>query len=242
MARSYLLIPLTLLACAGDQGVKAFNAEPVGEITSHGDGDEVYEGYTESFRALVSDPDHTQDSLTVTWYAAGEVACEATAAESDGLSTCDVLIASDTTEVSLEVVDPGGAAGSARVDLTVIPTESPEAEITAPTSDGVYYSDQKVSLEGIVTDAEDASPRLQVSWESDIDGELSVVVEPNDDGEVTGPAYLSEGEHYLTLRVEDTTGKTGSDSVIITVGPRTRHRAVPSRSPRRMRRTKRVPW
>ena len=136
------------LPVRGDQSVKAFNAEPVGEITSHGDGDEVYEGYTESFRALVSDPDHAQDSLTVTWYAAGELACEAAAAESDGLSTCDVLIDSDTIEVSLEVVDPGGAAGSARVDLTVVPTESPEAEITSPTQMGCITATSWSPLKG----------------------------------------------------------------------------------------------
>ena len=155
MARSFiLLLPVSLLACAGDQSVKAFNAEPVGEITSHGDGDDVYEGYTESFRALVSDPDHAQDSLTVTWYASGVVACEAAAAESDGLSTCDVLIASDTTEVSLEVVDPGGAAerqgGSDRGADRV-----PEAEVRLPAADGVYY-EQLVTCEGVVSDGEDA--------------------------------------------------------------------------------------
>jgi len=130
MARPILLLlPLFLAACRGDQGVKAFNAEPVGAITSHGDVDEVVEGYTESFRGLVSDPDDSQESLTVTWYANDEVVCESTAASSDGLTTCDVLIGPDTTEVSLEVVDPGGAAGSARVDLIVLATESPEVEI-----------------------------------------------------------------------------------------------------------------
>ena len=45
-----LAVPLFLMACAGDQGVKAFNAEPEAEITSHTDADEVLEGYTESFR------------------------------------------------------------------------------------------------------------------------------------------------------------------------------------------------
>ena len=51
MARSfYLLIPLTLLACRADNTLKTFNAEPSAEITSHGDGDDVLEGYVETFR------------------------------------------------------------------------------------------------------------------------------------------------------------------------------------------------
>ena len=41
MARPILLLlPLFLAGCP-EQGVKAFNAEPEAEITSHGDGDEV---------------------------------------------------------------------------------------------------------------------------------------------------------------------------------------------------------
>ena len=59
MARTTLLsLPLFLAACTGEQGVKAFNAEPEAEITSHADGAEVLEGYSESFRGAASDPDH----------------------------------------------------------------------------------------------------------------------------------------------------------------------------------------
>ena len=43
------------------------------EITSHTDADEVLEGYTESFRGVVSDPDHAAEDLTATWYLDGEV-------------------------------------------------------------------------------------------------------------------------------------------------------------------------
>ena len=68
MARTCLLsIPMLLVGCS-DTSVKAFNAEPEATITSHSDGDEVYEGYTESFRGAVSDPDHASEDLTATWY------------------------------------------------------------------------------------------------------------------------------------------------------------------------------
>ena len=71
----------------------------------------------------------------------------------------------------------------------------------------------------MVSDGEDAPADLLVSWESSLDGALKVEAEPNDDGEVTGFGYLTEGEHAVKLQVEDSTGKTGSDSVIVTVGP-----------------------
>ena len=77
MARTILVsLPLFLMACTGEQGVKAFNAEPEAEITSHADGAEVLDGYSESFRGAVSDPDHAADDLTATWYLDGEVVCE----------------------------------------------------------------------------------------------------------------------------------------------------------------------
>ena len=76
MARRILLFPSLLLAACPEQGVKAFNAEPEAEITSHGDGDEVYEGFTETFRGVVSDPDHSSEDLTATWSLDGEVLCE----------------------------------------------------------------------------------------------------------------------------------------------------------------------
>ena len=215
----HLAVPLFLMACAGDQGVKAFNAEPEAEITSHADGSEVLEGYTESFRGAVSDPDHAAEDLTATWYLDGEVVCESASPDADGISLCDVLIPSSATEITLEVQDPGNAAGSDQISLTVVPTESPEAEITAPTADGVYYSDQLITFEGVVSDGEDVATDLTATWESSLDGVLKVEAEPNDDGEVTGFGYLSEGEHAVQLNVTDTTGKTGTASVIIDVGP-----------------------
>ena len=50
MARRFLLIsPLILTACP-EQTVKAFNAEPEAEITSHADGSEVLEGFASTFQ------------------------------------------------------------------------------------------------------------------------------------------------------------------------------------------------
>ena len=210
MPRSLLFILISLSWSCSDTGVKAFNAEPEAAITSHSDGDEVFEGYIESFRGAVSDPDHVSDDLTATWYSDGEVACESAVPDSDGISTCDVLITATTTEVTLEFQDPENAAGSNQVRLTVIATESPEAQITAPTEDGVYYSDQKITFEGVVSDGEDLATDLVVAWESDLD-ELELKRCPmtmvNSRLPTTSPRESTSHPDR-----HDTTGKTGSDS------------------------------
>ena len=103
--------------------------------------------------------------------------------------------------------------------LSVIPTESPEAEIVSPDGNDVYYSDQLIVFEGLATDVEDLSTDLVVVWESSLDGVLDIEASPNDDGEFAGAGNLSEGEHFVTLTVTDQSGKTGSDNVTLDVGP-----------------------
>ena len=49
------------------------------------------------------------------------------------------------------------------------------AEILAPMADGVYYSDQLITFEGLVSDAEDDPESLVAYWESNVDGVLSDV-------------------------------------------------------------------
>ncbi len=84
----------------------------------------------------------------------------------------------------------------------------------------MYYSDQLITLEGVVSDVEDAATDLTVLWSSGLDGDLDVDISPSDDGSFASATYLNEGEHFLTLTATDSTDKSGSDNVTITVsGP-----------------------
>ncbi|MEC8380682.1 MAG: hypothetical protein VXZ96_10200, partial [Myxococcota bacterium] len=180
---------LLLIACDSDKGVTAFNSKPEASITSHSDGDSVQEGYVITFRGSASDANHSYDELTATWYVGSEVLCEATIPESDGTVQCEGILLPTDTEVTLEVKDSGNATGSVSVNLTVEPTDAPEALIITPESNGVYYSDQLITFEGILSDGEDAAEDLVGYWSSNLDGELSdVAVEPNSEGEITGYA------------------------------------------------------
>ena len=67
-----------------------------------------------------------------------------------------------------------------------------------------------------ITDEEDPSSSLQYKWESSIDGELPTRT-PNTDGLVDEYLTLSEGEHAITLTVEDLSGKVTTQNISINV-------------------------
>ena len=50
-----------------DDGVKAYNTDPSADITSHEDGDELLSGYSIIFKGSVSDVNHNNGDLKVTW-------------------------------------------------------------------------------------------------------------------------------------------------------------------------------
>ncbi len=210
--------PLVLCACQ-DNGVTAFNAEPQAEITSHEDGAEVYEGYTEGFRGSVTDPDHPAEDLVAIWYLDEEEVCAAAPPEGDATTSCVITFGAEDSKVILEVRDPENTAASDVVQVTVLPTQAPEAVVSTPVEDEVYDSDQEITFSGQVSDGEDNAEDLVAWWESDLDGVLDVEATPNADGEVLGTGFLDVGEHTIVLMVEDTTGKTGSDAVAIEVSP-----------------------
>ena len=71
----------------------------------------------------------------------------------------------------------------------------------------------------MLSDEEDEADLLVANWNSNLDGDLLIATQPSSTGEVLGATYLSQGDHFLVLTVEDTTGKEGSDNVTIRVGP-----------------------
>jgi hypothetical protein len=223
MARSFTLAALAacvaLTGCP-DQSLTAVNATPEVTITSHADGDVLLQGETATFTGIASDPDHPAEDLLATWRLGGTEICAAAAPNTEGQTSCQATVGLDDTSLVLEVVDPQGAAGAAVLTLEITPTDAPVVTITAPEPSGVYYSDQLISFEGTVSDAEDDADQLEVWWESSlVEGSLNIAAEPTSSGEVMGTGYLDEGEHAISLHALDSTDKTGSDSVVITVGP-----------------------
>ena len=208
-----------LIGCRSDDGIKKFNTPPQANITSHSNGDTVLEGFLSSFMGFGTDSNHLYSELSATWYSGTEVICATQPLDSDGMTLCEYTVTTQDSNITLVVQDIENASGEAQLALQVTPTEAPTAQIISPLADGVFYSDQKITFEGIVEDNEDNAEELTVSWSSDIDGELNIANSPTNTGDVDGAGYLTEGEHYIRMQVTDTTGKIGTDNVTIDVGP-----------------------
>ena len=226
MTATPMLAVLLLVGC-NDAGLTKFNAEPTAEITSHGpdaadNPPSIYEGAWVTFTGSVSDPDDTFEELVVVWYLGDEVLCEAAPADGFGGSSCEGRTDLDSHSVRMVVSDPENKTATATVQLDIVPTDAPDALISAPLEVGRYYEDVRVTFEGVVSDTEDPPADLGVTWESDLDGVLDVANEADSAGTLIGRTTLSEGEHLITLRVEDTHGKVGTDAVTVTVGPANR--------------------
>ena len=108
---SFILLGTGLFACNSDKGVTVFNSPPVAEITSHSDGDTVYEGYAVSFVAALSDNNHNNADLIARWTTNGEELCPYTPPDENGDSTCTVAIQIAQTKIKVEVKDPGNKTG-----------------------------------------------------------------------------------------------------------------------------------
>ena len=98
-------------------------------------------------------------------------------------------------------------------------SETTGAEITNPVASGIHYSDQPITFSGRVWDDEDSASELTIIWSSSLDGDLAIANQPNDVGEVSGSAYLSQGDHQIQLTVQDSAGNVGKANVSIAVGP-----------------------
>jgi hypothetical protein len=222
-----LLLSTLALAACNDAGLTKFNAAPVANITSHGpddDGDnpQLLEGAITEFTGKVSDPDDSAETLITTWYLGEEQICETAVATASGGTSCTERVDLSSDRIRLVVSDPENATETASVNLDIIPTEAPDALISSPLEIDRHYADVRITFEGLVEDVEDAETDLIVTWESDLDGVINAANEPDDAGGLIGRANLTEGEHLITLHVEDTHGKTGTDNVAITVGPANR--------------------
>ena len=107
-------------------------------IASHSDGVEVQEGFTEQFRATVSDDDNQFEELQIAWYVGDELVCDWTAASPAGESICAVVFTTEDNNIIAEVRDPQGAGARDELSISVLDTEAPVVEIRAPLMEGTF--------------------------------------------------------------------------------------------------------
>jgi len=96
---------------------------------------------------------------------------------------------------------------------------APVAEILAPDSSETLYSDLPLDFVVRVLDLEDGAEDMDVHWESDIQGRLSVDMSVTGETELTGDGRLDEGRHLLQVLVRDSAENLATDQVVVDVGP-----------------------
>ena len=212
-----LLVPM-LSGCPSDIEPGIRNSDPRAEITSHSEGAQLDAGYR-TFTGTVEDPDHDVEDLELVWLHDGVEACPPVSPDASGNTTCEIFLESGDSTITLQVEDPLGGIGSDKVSLDVQPYGDPWAEISSPVAGNVYYGDQLIEFSGAVGDDADQPADLEVGWESSLEGVLDIDVQPDSSGGISDFAYLSEGEHAITLTVTNTGGNQTKESVVVEVGP-----------------------
>ena len=217
------------VAC-GEQKLTAVNAEPDVDIASHEDGTVVGEGMLVTILAVVDDADDAEENLIATWTAGERTVCEATPVSDFGETVCSMRLSEREETVTVLVQDPRGSTGADAVRLDVAPTDAPVINLLAPLASGRYYSSLGVEVVAEVSDSEDLAADLVVEWTLQ-NASLETPAEsvdlprtPDADGRVGGFLDLEEGIWNIGASVTDTTDKTTSTGVQITVGG-------PNRSP-----------
>jgi hypothetical protein len=213
------VISTLLLGACTEGGVSKYTAPPQVVIETPVDGTTLDEGVAIPMRGRVADDvyDSSLSSIEATWAVDGARVCEAAVFGDDGTSDCDYSFTAGTATVSLTATNPDGESASATVELTIAVNNAPTAEIVEPADGQPCYGNSITSFEALVGDAEDLEEDLSVAWVSSLDGALALPSAPTSDGKATGYAYLTVGEHQLTLTVTDTTGRTGQDTVTVDV-------------------------
>jgi hypothetical protein len=223
MRRSFVIPVLVLAACKrGDDGLTVYTEPPTVTITSPSDQAGLSQGVDVRLTALVGDQKFgdSLETMSATWSIDGNAVCLDSTVDPGGNILCTYAWPQPgDSHVGLVVTNPDGQSGDAAIDVHVAANGSPQAEITGPPGDGVFYSDQPILFTGVVSDPEDRGDLLHVAWASSLDGDLGFDAVPTSTGDTSGFALLSEGEHLVTLDVADTTGRTAEDVLTLQVGP-----------------------
>ena len=217
-------------ACSQDIATKAINQIPEIEIllpSTDGnlmDGNWI-EGSTILLEAQVTDSRDRPEEYFVEWYVDSEIICEWNNPNDYLMSYCEWNIPMNTMpeqekEIRAVVRDVRQAGGSDSMQVLIISSNSPTAEIQHPTSGSEFYAGEQFLLEGIVGDIETDLSLLYVEWRSSIDGVLESGVEILDDeGHVSTMISLNMGAHIISLYVKDGDDKSHFAQIPVLIKP-----------------------
>mgnify|MGYP001434909358 CR=1 FL=1 len=202
---SLSMLAFAALGCS-DASLKTFNADPTATTTSHADGTEVYQSAEVVLTGNVSDSDHAEEDLVVTWSIDGTPVCEDLSPDTDGATSCTTEFVIGPRNIVLSVSDPGDATGTDAISVTVIASDPPDVNLVSPYDGERYRADESIEFKGTVIDNEDGVA-IEAWIESSLDGRLDVSVAPDSEGAFSAYGNLSENVFQTGQRKFETDGK-----------------------------------
>ena len=193
----------------GTHGMKIYKLTPVSHtaptfsLVSHTDGQSV-EGPEITLTGAAFDAEDGDISSTIVWtsHTKSRILGRGSSV------TARLGVGSQT--LSAIVYDSSGYGAYQVFNLTLTPgNAAPSILITEPV-DGAVFEPGPIQLTGQATDPEDGDLSSQITWNSDLDGDL---------GSGAPSASLSVGEHLLVAEVTDSGGKTAEQIISVTVAP-----------------------
>ncbi len=217
-----------LVGCDGegdddDTSQPPANAAPEVTIEAPADGDTLSAGTAVTFSGTVRDDRDAPSEISVTWSSSLEGVLNQGTPGNDGVTSFTTsTLAVGTHEIVLEATDSGGLSTQASIQVVLepAPNESPTARITSPKTGAVFPSGTMIKLFGLVDDLEDDPADLRAQFRSSLTGELTDWLTPQQDGQVSETLVLEDGDHLLTLVVQDSEGAEGvSEAISVHVTP-----------------------
>jgi hypothetical protein len=153
------------------------------------------------------------------WVSGSDVRCDWDTVPSDGLASCFMSFDEPGVHsITVTVKNTRLDTATATISVNVTENHDPTILIVAPDGGSYFASEDAITLEAVLDDAEDSPELLTLVGTSSLDGDLGLSTAPSSSGDWAGNiSGLSAGEHLITLTVYDLTGLSGQDTVSFTI-------------------------
>ena len=179
------------------------NTPPVVTITAPTDGTSVDFGTNLTFTGTANDTEEGDLSANLSW------SSDLDGNIGNGASFSTTGLTVGTHVITASVTDGGGLPGSDNITVTINNTP-PVVTITAPTDGTSVDFGTNLTFTGTANDTEEGDLSANLSWSSDLDGNIG-------NGASFSTTGLTVGTHVITASVTDGGGLPGSDNITVTI-------------------------
>ncbi|MGI0057090.1 MAG: hypothetical protein ACREAK_06915, partial [Nitrosarchaeum sp.] len=183
------------------------NASPTVSILMPLEGVNVIDGTSITFSGTAADVEDGDLTASLSW--SSNLDGLIGSGESFTISTLSL----GTHTITASVTDSVSNIGSHSHTIMVNSLGSPSVSITNPIDGLISVDGSEIIFTGTATDIEDGILTSSIIWTSDLDGFLG-------SGDSLTTSSFSVGTHVITASVTDSTSKTNSISITITIGPK----------------------